>query len=196
MAGLIEKKLPEIDFVYKDVCSMENLYKHIYSWLEEEGYINAPNSDDEKWMETNYVEKIGNSGAREIWILWRTRKEESPYFRFVMNVDYHVLGMVQKEIMHEGKKITLDYGEIEIWIKPTLIFDPEGKWEKQFLIKNKMFMEFLKKRYFKKEVDQKEELLQKDQRRLFDSIKNHLDLKVFLKEYKGESFKPQKGIGM
>lgn len=190
------RKQPEMDFVFKDVFSLEHLYKGIHGWLEEEGYINSPGATPDKWMEHNYIEKVSGGGAREIWILWRIDREIGPYFKFHFDIDYHVLGLSKKEIMYDGKKIKLDSGEVEIWIKPVLTFDPKGEWSDSLIFKNKRFAEFFKKRLFKKELEAKEELLVKDSKRLLDFIKQYFELRPFLDEYTTDPFKPAKGKGL
>ena len=100
---------------YEDVFNMKELYKAIRDWLITNNYVSAKSSEK---MEHFYLEKVNPSGAKEMWVWWRTERSphDSKYFKYHMNVDFHILGMKDVEIMHQGQKLKANKGEVEIMI--------------------------------------------------------------------------------
>jgi hypothetical protein len=110
-----------------------------------------------------------------------------------MNVDYHTLGLSTAEIMHEGQKIKVNRGEIEVFINTKLIIDPDGLWDKHFILKNKQLQKMYKARVYKREIEEQEELVYKEAYRLQGALKQFLDLKGWMHEYAGKGFHPMMG---
>ena len=175
---------------YKDVFSLKGLYKVVRFWLCEEGYASLDDSD--KWMEKLYVERIFAGGARQIWIWWRTHKDIDSKFRFIINVDYHLLGLVNTEIMYEGKKMKTNQGEVDVEIYAFLQFDPKGEWDNHFILSQPMVKKWWMNKAYKDQINKKAEMLYKEAYKLQSAIKQYLDLKAFLHEYRGEPFQPVK----
>lgn len=189
LMALHEENLPQLDFVIFDVLHLKNLYKAIHLWVTEEGY--DPGSD--KWMETLYLEKIGQAG-KEHWVWWRCNKQVNSMFTRVLNIDMHTLAMKDVEVMHEGKKLKSNKGEFEIFINGILVMDKDDKWKKNILLRNKNLRNWFVKRFYKARRSREEADLYKDMVRLMDYVKQHLELKTFLHEYSGEAFIPKKGV--
>ncbi|MBI4738309.1 hypothetical protein HY772_01890 [Candidatus Woesearchaeota archaeon] len=188
------RTIVEFSVLYRETFSLEFLYKSIRDWLINEGYVtDGGGSNGDRWMESLMVERTSGSGAKDYWIWWRTGKQVNPYFKWLLNIDYHTLGLLTTEMMHEGTKIKVNKGEVEVFIKATLIVDPDELWDKHFLLKNKQFQKMYKTRFYKREIEEQETLLYKDAYRLQGAIKQFLELKGWLHEYSGEAFHPMKG---
>jgi len=172
---------------YEDVFSFKELYKVIRDWLIAFEY--ASDKRDEK-MEKFYLEKHAG-GVKELWIWWRTSKtpHESKYFKYVINVDYHVLNMKDVEIMHKGNKIKANKGEVEILINCYLDTEAEFQLEKSLF---RSIAKLFRKRIYKQETEQHKKDLQGDLNLLQHEIKQFLELKGFLP--KSELLHPVRGL--
>lgn len=182
-----EKKLVAFSLNYKGEFTLELLYKLIREWVLENGY------GPDKWMETLYLQRDSAAGS-EHWIWWRTTKKSGKYFLYKFNIDFHTLGMNKVEIVHEGKKIKANKGEIEIFFDMRLITDPEDLWDKSWLMKQKWIRKIWLDKVYKKDIDEQEVIAIEDAYRLQGILKQYLDLKGFLSEYAGELFHPVKGF--
>jgi hypothetical protein len=180
---------------YKHVFSLEFLYRRIHEWLIEEGYIDetsGPHSD--KWVEQLYLERIAGNGAKQIWIWWRSDKtHNNPFFKFILNIDYHVLGLTEQEIISEGQKIKSNKGEVEVFITAKMVLDPNGDWDKNFFLKNSYIQNFYLNRIYKKQIENAEDELIRDCNRLLGAVKQYFQLESWLPEYTGKPYHPAKG---
>ena len=172
---------------YEDVFNLQNLYRMIREWLIANEY--ASDKQDEK-MEKFYLEKH-SGGVKEMWIWWRTSKvpHGSKYFKYVINIDYHVLNMKDVEIMHKGTKIKANKGEAEVLINCYLDTEAEFEIEKSLF---RMIANLFRKRIYRQQVEQHKKDLQSDMLSLQHDIKQFLELKGFLP--KSELLHPLKGL--
>ena len=179
---------------YEDVFSLKELYKAVRDWLISHDYVTASSSEN---MEKFYLEKISPSGAKEIWVWWRTSRapHDSKYFKFHMNVDFHVLGMKDVEIMHQGQKVKANKGEVEVMINAYLETEAEFDFSKSFLgrIGGPWLANLFRKKVYRKDVNAHKSELKQDLISLQAFIKDFLELKSFLP--KSEQFYPSKGLG-
>jgi len=173
---------------YEDVFSFKELYKAIRDWLIVNEY--ASDKRDEE-MEKLYLEKQSGAGVKELWIWWRNSKAPhgSKYFKYVINVDYHVLNMKDVEIMHKGSKIKANKGEVEILINCYLQTEAEFEIEKSMF---RFIANLFRKRIYRQEVEQHKKELQEDMFSLQHEIKQFLELKGFLP--KSELLHPLRGL--
>ncbi|MBN1385954.1 hypothetical protein JW968_03175 [Candidatus Woesearchaeota archaeon] len=183
----------DIALKYRDVFHMKGLYQMIRFWLLYEDFVredyDQPSS--EKYMEKLMLERREKGGHKEMWIWWRTFKDETKFFRLELDVDYHVLFMKDIEIMHEGVKLKTQQGEVEIKLTARVVMDPEGDWEKNKILKAFNLHNFVKKRLLKKELEGYKLKLYRKTYELHRRIKQYLDMKGFLEET--EAFWPQHG---
>ena len=111
--------------VYKGVVKQKGfwnyteLYNFAHSWLKDAGYGIS---------EDNYSEKLTSFG-KEISIKWTAKKKVSDYFRNIIVVSWHILGMTDSEIERDGKKEKTNKGEIKLTFTATLERDYEQRWE-------------------------------------------------------------------
>lgn len=182
-----ERPLVRFSLNFKGVFHLKQLYMMIREWLMENGY------KEDKWMEQLYLQREGPPG-KEHWIWWRMNKNINKYFKYKFNVDFHTLTISDTEIVHEGKKVKAQKGEIEVFFDMRLILDPNDQWENHWLLKHEIIQRWWKGKFFKPEIDQHEELSIKDAYRLQGVLKQYLDLKGFMHEYQGELYHPVRGL--
>jgi len=119
---------------HKGVFDFSETYRILYEWLIEQGYdVN----------EKSYKENIGAGGAKEIEIEWEATRKVSDYFKNMLKIKWHPLGMTKVEAEIDGVKQKMDKGSFEIEATAILLKDYESRWE------NKSFFKFLRTLYDK-----------------------------------------------
>lgn len=173
---------------YEEVFDIKELYKLVRDWLIAEDF--ASGKKDE-YMEHFYLEKHSQTVGREIWVWWRTDRtpHRSKYFKYQLNVDFHVLGMKDVEIMYKGQKIKAQKGEVEVLINAFIETLPGVEFKSGFM---KMFSDLFRKRIYRKEIKEHEEKYREDVYRLQGLVKQFLELRGFLPE--SEIFRPVRGL--
>jgi len=117
---------------HKGIFDFKDTYSMVYDWLTNEGYdIN----------EKIYKENIGAGGAKEIEIEWVALRKVSDYFRFIIKIKFHIIGMTDVEVEIDGKKEKMNKGQFEFTIQGVLEKDWESRWE------NNPFFKFLRTMY-------------------------------------------------
>ncbi|MFC1754318.1 hypothetical protein ACFL96_13160 [Thermoproteota archaeon] len=182
-----ERKLVNFSLNYKGEFTFERMYKMVREWVLENGY------GPDKWMEKLYLQRESPAGTEQ-WVWWRTQKKINNYVTYKFNIDFHTLTMKKVEIVHEGKKIKTNNGEVEIFFDIRLLVDPDDMWKNNWLLNQKWIKDWWITRYYKPELDKYEELAIVDAYRLQGILKQYLDLKGFMSEYSGELFHPVKGF--
>ena len=137
-----EIKIPETKVKFKDVFHLKNLYimMHEYlleeKWFGEEGPQPASPDKQHRYIEDLYLEKFCqkglHAGGKEMWIYWRIFKKpegkHSGYIRYRMNIDFHGVYIQNREIMNQGKKLKVQFGELEIMFNGAVQTDYDNKW--------------------------------------------------------------------
>lgn len=181
-------------FNFKDVFSLEYLYKRVHEWLIEEGYCSGgggPRGD--QWMEKLYLERdLG--GSKQVWIWWRADKNyASSFFKFYLDVDYHILGLVPHEIVVDGQKIKTNKGEVDAFVTIRMELDPDKSWDKSFLLKNRYLQKFYVNRIYRRQIENVENEAVRDAARLLGAIKQYFQMESWVPEYAEKPFHPAKG---
>ncbi len=175
---------------FKHIFTFEFIYKRVKEWLETEGYC----SEGADWIEKLYLERIDTGGGKQIWVWWRTHKPyANDFFKFYLDIDYHVLQLKPHEIMVNGTKVKTNKGECEIFITAKMELDPSGSWNKNFFLKNKWLQKFYLNRMYKDRIEAVENELIRDSARLLGAVKQFYQLESWLPEYAGEGFHPPRG---
>ncbi len=143
---------------YKDVFNLTQFYKDLHEWMKEYHWTDLEDNKDH--YENFYLEKVDMGGAREIWMKWRPQKvpDDSPYYRYWIDVNMHCIAVLPKEVVKDGKKFKMNKGEIDIIVTSVIEFDYKRQWNKHPLLK--IFKKFFNERIFRKELyaDRKREL--------------------------------------
>jgi hypothetical protein len=177
---------------YNDVFHLKNLYIMMHEYLVEEGWlgeggVKAHPSDSHMDIEKLYMERLHQKalhrGGREIWIWWRVRKnpfgKKQGYYEFTLDIDFHGMYMQKIEIMHQGKKLKVDKGELEIFFKPKLVRTPLAeKWKDHWFLKH--WQELYEKRIISQDLDKMEKELWRESYRIQAVIKAYLNLRNFI----------------
>lgn len=127
-----QDKLFESKIKHKGIFDFKELYNVLYTWLVDQGYdVN----------EKSYKENIGAGGAKEVEIKWVAYRKISDYFRFVLKVEWRIIGLSNVEVEIEGVKTPMNRGNAEIKVSSVLEKDYESRWE------NRPFFKFLRTLY-------------------------------------------------
>lgn len=110
---------------HKGYWNFSELYNFCFDFLKDEGFT---------VKETNYTEKISGAG-KEIIIEWDSGKKVTDYFKNHIKVNWHILGMKDAEVEVDGKKETVNKGEVKITVEAMIEKDYEDKWENKPLWK-------------------------------------------------------------
>ena len=185
------KVLDTLTIIYRDVFHMKGLYEMMHDWLVEYGYKDN-NGDDGDAFEAFYWErrKPGTS-AKDFNIWWRLKKEISPWWTYFLNVDFVGIHIGNTEVMHEGKKVKLNDGELDLFITPYYVLDYNKMWKGGTIFDP--FLRPLRLRMIKKDFSWHKKEMEEDARKLQMLVKDYFDLKQFM--HRGENFHPKKGLG-
>lgn len=101
------------------IFDFKDLYSFLYDWLKGEGYGVS---------EKAYGEEV-TGDSKKIDISWQAKKKISDYFKFVIKVDWKIIGMKKIKVKKENKEVNMNSGQIEIKFAAILVKDYEHKWE-------------------------------------------------------------------
>lgn len=179
-------RLPDMEVVYKEMWSMQPLYRIARQWLMENEYVDS--QDDrtlESSMEILYWWREGthrNANEKELRIWWRAQKKPimtgtagSKFYTHHIDIDWNVIQMTDREIMNEGKKQKVQAGELRIMIRPYIDVADLSKTPLM-----KYFNQWFLTRLIKKNLEENRKILYQDSYRLQGMIKKYLELKSFL----------------
>jgi hypothetical protein len=188
------KKLEKLTIIYKDLFDMKGLYEIMKEWMVEEGFVDE-NGDGKDAFETYYWErrKPGTTG-KEFTIWWRVTKgsPSSPWYTYKLYIDFIGIHLQTVETIHEGKKIRINDGEVNVVIQPVLILDEDNKFVKDnFLFKS--LVKPFRLRMIKKDFSWNKKFLESIAERLQIMIKDYLDLNQY--QRMSEPMHPTRGFG-
>jgi len=171
---------------FKDFFHLKNLYVMMHEWLLEESWLGEnmlpDHSDIEKLYLENMYQKGVHYGGKEMWVLWRLQKnpegKKHGYFINKMNVDFHLMFGRDHEIVHQGKKLKVQWGELEIFVKAYVDSDYKKDWEKHFFLKR--INELFRRRALSEEIEKREKELYRETQRFVAAVKRFLNLRNFI----------------
>jgi hypothetical protein len=182
--------IPPLAVVYRDVFVMQPLYRVTRQWLLENDYTDIRQDlTMESAMEILYHFRKGtsqNPAEKELRIWWRTVKRGGPFsagtgnnkaYQYHLDLDWNVIQMVDMEIMKEGKKEKVQFGELRIDIRPYIEVPDLSKSP---LLK--FFDNWVKTRLIKKNLEENKKMLYQEAYRLQGMLKKYLEMKVFTPE--------------
>jgi len=189
------KEIEEMRVKYKDVFHLKNLYIMLHEYLYEEGWYGTPKAEKqgERYIsmahlniEKLYLEKFCqtglHSGGKEMWVWWRLQKAPdtkfNAYFKYRLDMDFHMVYLQNREVMHQGKKMKVQWGEIEIFIRPWIEGDINGQWEKHWFLKHMQAL--YEERLLIQEMDKREKELWREAYRLQGVIKRYFNMRTFI----------------
>jgi hypothetical protein len=183
---MTEIKIPEFRVKYRDIFSLRNLYIMLHEMLLEEGWRGADSDPDHADIETLYSENVYqrgiHRGGKELWFWWRAFKfpedKYSGYIKNFLDIDAHVVYLQNVEVIHQGKKMTAQQGEIEMFFRPKIELDWQHQWDKHWLLK--YMKPIYEKRIIHAEIEKREKELWRDAYRIHAKIKQFLQLRTFV----------------
>ena len=188
--GDVIREIPVFSVKYKDVFSLRNLYIMMHELLQAEGWYGFENqqadlsahSDIETLYSENVFQHGIHHGGKEMWIWWRAQKHhegrESKYFLNTLDLDWHCSYMEEREIVHQGKKMKTQFGEIEMFFKGRIISDIGEKWKNHWLLKH--FKDIYEERMHHANIEKREKDLWRDIYRIQSKVKAYLTLKTWM----------------
>lgn len=148
----------------KGYWNYSELYGFCFSWLKDNGY---------GVKESEYVEKLSDFG-KEIQLKWEGGRRVTDYFKFVIKVEWHILGMTDAVIERDGKQEKTNKGEIKLSISADLVKDYEDNWDKKPMVK---FMRGIYDKYIiRTTIDNYGDVLKDDFKEYISQVKSFLEL--------------------
>ncbi len=186
------REVPEFKIKYSDVFHLKNLYIMLHEYLVDEqwtgdGGMAVDPSDTHKDIEKFYYEKHHQKaihrGGTEIWVWWRLKKnpfgKNNNYYQFTMDIDFHGVYLQKQEIMHQGKKIKVDKGELEISFRPKLVrWSTALEWQNHWLLKH--VQDIYERRIIEQDLDKLEKELWRESYKVQAVVKQYLNLRNFI----------------
>ena len=178
--------VPEFRVKYKDVFSLRNLYLMLHELLLEENWKGADGEMDHSDIETLYSENVYQKGihhgGKELWFWWRASKfiegKYSGYLKNFLDIDAHVVYLQNVEVVQQGKKMTAQNAEIEMFFRAKIESDYNNEWEKHWFLK--YMKPIYEKRIIHAEIEKREKELWRDVYRVQAKIKQFLQLRTFV----------------
>lgn len=170
---------------HKDYFSWKTLYTLLHEWLCEEGYATRSDAD---FPEVFYMHRETQKAGLEIWVYWRLTKQPipNPFFRYDLDIDIHLVGIRDTEIMFEGKKYKVNWGEPEVKIWAKCVYDYKKEWQKSPVMSK--LKKIFAKRIIDKQLKKHKKELYRDAYRLQEYVKTHFKLSTYLPEIEGQKF--------
>jgi len=179
-------RIPEFRVKYRDVFSLRNLYIMLHETLLEEGWFGTDNSKEGDDVEILYSENVYQKGihrgGKELWFWWRAQKfpegRFSGYFKNFLDIDAHIVYLQNVEMVHQGKKMTAQNCEIEMFFRPRIELDYMHQWDKHWILK--YIKPIYEKRIIHDEIEKREKELWRDAYRIHAKVKQFLQLRNWM----------------
>lgn len=183
---MAEIKIPELKVKYNDVFSLRNFYIMLHEFLLEENWRGKEGDMDHADIETLYSENVYQKGVhrggKELWFWWRASKfpegKYSGYIKNFLDIDAHVVYLQNLEVVHQGKKMNVQKGEIEVFFRAKIVTDYNKEWENHKFLK--YMQPIYEKRIIHAELEKREKELWRDVSRLQAKVKQYLQLRNFV----------------
>ena len=184
------RQIPVFSIKYKDVFSLKNLYVMMHELLLEEGWHGfegqqadaSAHSDIETLYSENVYQPGIHQGGKEYWIWWRAQKhhegKRSDYFLNTLDLDWHVVYLQEREIVHQGQKMKTQHGETEMFFRGRVISDIGYKWKNHRFLKH--FKHIYEERIMHAHLEKREKDLWRDVYRLQSKVKAYLKLRTWM----------------
>jgi len=174
----------------EEVFHLKNLYKLVYEWLNDEGFLSVDTGDDK--IESLYLDRTSGSGEKEHQIWWRAVQTPrgNKYYRYFLKIDWQTLYMKKIEIMHKGQKFGTNKGDVIIRIEAWLQLDYDDNWRSSKFLN--FFDRWFRERFYLEKIKSYKHDLYLTTFRLHNTIKQYLQLKAPTDW--GRPFHPPKGI--
>lgn len=149
---------------------LKDFYSRMQEWLVDHEYSIPSDAD---FPEISYYQSETQKGGKEIWVKWRCNyiPQDNKFYRRLLYIDIHTLGMKPIEVMQNNKKFKMEIGDVYISCQAFLEIDWEGKWRKHWLLKH--FLPIYYKRIAHHRIERYKE----------DVYHDAWEMNIFLKEF-------------
>src|SRR3989338_303411 len=181
---------------HKDIFNMKELYTFMHEWVKEHQWLDIQDDTEGDAHESFYFDKTDLYGNKEMWIWWRMWQfpdgepvdTTNSFYKWRLDIDIHVLHLKETEIMHKGKKVKTDSGEVEIKIWAWIELDYNGDWSKHPILRFLIHVFHL--RIYHHELDKHKHELYRLAYNYQNYIKKFLRLRTWLPQYEKDEFHP------
>jgi hypothetical protein len=163
--------MAEKELLYKSkarhigLFDFKETYRVLYEWLVHEGY---------EVDETAYKEIIGAGGAKEVDIFWEASRELSSYFKSLITVRFHPIGMTAVEVKIDNVDQKMNKGDLTIEFSCSLIRDYKNRFESNNF--SAMLRRFYDKYLVKERTEQHQSKVISEMEALVEYVKSFLAL--------------------
>ncbi|MEA3430761.1 MAG: hypothetical protein U9R08_05790 [Nanoarchaeota archaeon] len=172
---------------YAGNFNLKELYKLIHEWLKDHYWQEIQMGSVGDKHEIFYHDRTAPSGRKDVWIWWRLERfSGNRYYKYTLNIDYLGLGLAKNQIVHNGRKIKCDDGEINVEVTAKIELDYKNEWSKNKILSS--FRNMFPLRIFKADIDSHETELWREAYDLQGWVKKYLHLKGFLAQMEVEPF--------
>jgi len=168
---------------FKEVFSMDEFYRMLHEWCIDNDYAS---SSDEDFPEVYYLQKV-IKGAKDVWFRWRLKKDPSDlkkqkkqFWRCDFDIDVHVLGLKDVEVVVKNQKFKANKGEVEIQVSAKLLMDVSGEWAKSPVLRP--LKKWTMKKVLEKDRDKFAKDIYDDAYDLRDAVTNFFKIWPYEKE--------------
>lgn len=174
---------------------MSNFYKWLREYLLERGYIQNDSMENtahthEDLMEKFHFHRVYQSGGREIIVVWKSHRAHNQYVYKHLNITFITPNMVDTEVMHQGHKLSVQKGELDIMLSSYLEIDPKNLFKAKGWLFEK-FWNLVRFRLYAGQFKDLENKYRADVQELVDHIKQFFGLP---EESIIRSVHPEKGL--
>lgn len=172
---------------YKDIFDMKAFYEALHEWMQEHEWKDQEDGFDH-W-ETYYGERVSEGGAKEMWIQWRAFKPApGAKLTYYLDFNFHIIALVKKDVVKEGRKMSVNMGEINLDIKAFIEQNYIDELESNVLLK--YFKELFVRRIYHKTINQRKKELYQETYALQNFIKQWFKMKRYLPYEESKTFFP------
>jgi|GEM_PF-1324926 len=198
----IEATTPEVRIRYRMEFHVKNLYVMLHDWFVHEGWVER--NKDADWPETFFLLRENPTRGNEMWFWWRFEKapaspeasgnaSESSYYRFHMDVFWHLMGIKDIEVMKGGNKFKTQNADLELVFRGRVECDYGRKWRDNPILKP--FHEMFFKRMFKTQIEKRRDEIYRECYKVQEVTKTYLGMKRYMSTTEGHEFWPTLGSG-
>jgi hypothetical protein len=160
----------ELKIRYKGLFDWAGIYKLVYNWI-----VNRQFRFHEKRYKDKLDTPLGNELEVDVW----GEKEVTEYYKYRMDVAYHLWESREIPVVINGKQTKLWQGRIEIKISGKVITDWQGHYKSGENTVHKWMEMFLNKVVLKNEIEMKHiDPFDKDLHRLEAELKKLLKIEA------------------
>ena len=190
--GVEKTEIAKLTLSYEDIFSLNHFLMLLREMLIENGY--AP-LEEEDFPENFYLERVNPIEGKEIVIFWRlkkTPKKEQKFFSYWLDIDLHITGLKDIEILFKGERVRTTKGKIEIALLGNLVIDYKGTWLDLDLVKP--FRNLIFNAFFKKSFEGLIKKFSEEIAALREGIKDFLRVEAYIPEKELPIFHAKKRI--